>query len=341
MPLISVIILTWNGIQKGLLEECLSSVLPQADESHEIIVVDNGSSDETVSWVREHVGDAVRLIAIPENQGYAEGNNVGIREAKGQWIVLLSNDTAVDPSWLAEIAAAIARHPDAGMFTPKILNYYRRDEIDNTGHIIYPDGLARGHHRIERDDGRFDEEREALSPSGCSGVYRRELLEQVGPLDGTFFAYCEDVDLGLRARWAGWRCWYIPRAVLYHKYSATMGGYSAFKVFLVERNRIWSLLKNFPQREILLSPFYTFYRYLMHLKGALSGQGAAGKFAGEFPVWLLFWTTVKAILAGLGGAPRILRERRRLAPTRKLSSGEFRELLSRYRLTAVEAALKE
>jgi GT2 family glycosyltransferase len=338
-PQFSVIILNWNG--KPLLEECLTSVLSQIFLDFETIVVDNGSTDGSVEFLKERWGEKIQMIPLSSNNGFAGGNNTGIRAAKGKFVVLLNNDTAVDTGWLSALHGAILRHSEAGMFTPKILNYYRRDEIDNTGHVIYPDGLARGRHRLERDDGRFDEEGETLWPSGCAGVYRMDMLEEVGLLDDSFFAYGEDVDLGLRARWAGWKCFYVPAAVVYHKYSATTGTYTPQKAFLVERNRLWILFKNFPLREILLSPLYTFYRYGMHLRGVLSGKGASARFAKDFSVGRLVAVTLKAEFSALGGLPRILAERWRLRKIRTLSGKEFRLLLRRYGMTAAEVALKD
>jgi len=338
-PFFSVIILTWNG--RDLLDECLESVLSQSFTDFETIVVDNGSTDGTVDFLRERWGERIRLVAMPCNRGFAGGNNAGIREARGTYIVLLNNDTAVDPGWLSALSGAIRRHPDAGMFTPKILNYYRRDEIDNTGHVIYPDGLARGRHRLEKDDGRFDEEGEVLHPSGCAGVYKREMFEFIGLLDDAFFAYGEDVDLGLRARWAGWGCRYVPDAVVYHKYSATTGTYSPQKAFLVERNRLWVLFKNFPLREILLSVPYTAGRYAMHWRGAISGKGASGRFVRELSAWKLVGVILKAEVAGLAGLPRVLRQRRENRRLRRITSAQFRDFLRRFSMTAEEAALKD
>jgi len=337
-PLFSVIILNWNG--RHLMEECIGTVAAQSFRDFESIVVDNGSTDGSAVWLKERWGEEISVVALPSNLGFAGGNSAGIRIARGKYVILLNNDTAVDPGWLAALAGAARRHPDAGMFTPKILNYYRRDEIDNTGLVIYPDGLARGRHRLEKDDGRFDEEGEALVPSGCAGVYRKEMLDEVGPLDDTFFAYGEDVDLGLRARWAGWRCLYVPTAVVYHKYSATTGGYSLRKAFLVERNRIWLLLKNFPPWDICLSPFFTVWRYAMHLVGALFGKGASGEISGRFVVVRLFLTVLKAEAAAAGGLYRILRERRKFRRKRKISPGEFRNLLKRFAMDARETAFK-
>lgn len=338
-PLFSVIILNWNG--KHLLEECLSSIRSQTFRDFETIVVDNGSTDGSADWVKEHWAESVSTVALPSNFGFAGGNNAGIRLARGRYVILLNNDTAVDPGWLAAMDAAVRRHPDAGMFTPKILNYYRRDEIDNTGHLIYPDGLARGRDRLEKDDGRFDEEGETLWPSGCAGVYKKEMLDEIGLLDESFFAYGEDVDLGLRGRWAGWKCIYVPSANVYHKYSATTGMYSPQKAFLAERNRLWLLFKNFPVVDILCSPFHTVLRYSLHLKGAITGKGASGRFAREFSVGALLRVILKAEVAALRGLPEILRKRRESRVYRRIGAREFRRLVRRFALTAEEVALKD
>ncbi|MGB7972441.1 MAG: glycosyltransferase family 2 protein [Candidatus Deferrimicrobiaceae bacterium] len=338
-PVFSVIVLNWNG--RHLLEECLESVRSQSFRDFEMIVVDNGSTDGSVSLLQERWGGKMELIFLASNMGFAGGNNAGIRKAKGKYVILLNNDTEVDPDWLLAVHRAISRHPEAGMFTPKILNYYCRDEIDNTGHLIYPDGLARGHNRLEKNDGRFDEEREALYPSGCAGVYKKEMLDGIGLLDETFFAYGEDVDLGLRARWAGWKCFYVPDAVVYHKYSATTGTYSSRKAFLVERNRLWILFGNFPLKDILVSPFYTAHRYAMHFLGAVSGRGASGKFTKEHSLWRLIVTILRAEFAAFFGIPRVLRQRMANRRNRRITVAQFRLLLRRFAMSAEEIALKD
>lgn len=338
-PFFSVIVLNWNG--RHLLAECLDSVLAQSFRDFEVLVVDNGSTDGSAAFVRERYGERVRLHELPENLGFAGGCNAGIPRSRGTYAILLNNDTEVDPGWLAALADAAARRGDAGMFTPKILNFYRRDEIDNTGHVIYPDGLARGRHRLERDDGRFDAEGEALLPSGCAGVYRRRMLDEIGLLDEEFFAYGEDVDLGLRARWAGWSCVYVPSAIVYHKYSETAGAFSRRKAFLVERNRIFVLVKNFPVREILLSPFWTICRYLVHLRGALTGRGAAGRLAAQVSPGVLVGTVLEADWEGMLALPRLVRQRRAQRGLRRIATSRFRDLLRRHRMGAAEVALKD
>ncbi|MBI5444621.1 MAG: glycosyltransferase family 2 protein [Deltaproteobacteria bacterium] len=331
--------MNWNGLEH--LPGCLDSIAAQSFRDFDVIVVDNGSADGSLEWLRRQRDDRVKVVSLPDNRGFAGGCNAGMQGSGGRYVVLLNNDTVVDPGWLRALSGAIERHVDAGMFTPKILNYHRRDEIDNVGHLIYPDGLARGHHRLEKDDGRFDGEREALYPSGCAGVYRREMLDEIGLLDESFFAYCEDVDLGLRARWAGWTCWYVPEAVVYHKYSASSGAYSPQKAFLVERNRFWTLLKNFPLREILVSPLWTLFRYALQVYGTVTGQGASAEMARQFSVGQMLGAVVRAYGGAVAGIPRILDERRRQLAHRRIAVSEFRALLKRFRLSAVEVALKE
>jgi len=335
----SVIILNWNG--KHLLEECLDSVLAQTFRTFETIVVDNGSNDGSPDFLRTRYGDLLRLIALPENFGYAGGNNRGIEAADGTWIVFLNNDTQVDPRWLEELADAISRHPDASIFACKVLNYFRRDEIDTVGHLLYPDGINRGRGRLEKDRGQYDREEEVFFPSGCAAAYRKDLLDAIGGFDESFFAYGDDTELGLRARLYGASCLLAPGAVVYHKYSETTGTYSEFKVYQVERNRVWVLLKCFPLRWILLSPFYTIVRMTHHVTATLRGQGASGRFTEKGSAWGLFRTVLRAYWDALARMPSVLAKRRESRHLRKVPAGQFTDWLRRFRLTAREVAWKD
>lgn len=338
-PFFSVIVLNWNGRQ--FLEECLDSVLTQSFRDLELIVVDNGSTDGSVEFVRRRYGDAVRLVELPENTGFAGGNNRGIEVARGKWIVFLNNDTQADPHWLEELHLASERHPDVQIFACKVLNYYRRDEIDTVGHLMFPDGINRGRGRLETDRGQYDIEEEVFFPSGCAAAYRKDLLDAIGGFDESFFAYGDDTDLGLRARVCGSLCLLVPKAVVYHKYSGTAGSYSKFKVYHVERNRVWVLLKYFPLRWILLSPFYTIERVAHHLAAARRGRGAAGKFVERGSAWALTRVVARAYLHALAGIPHALRERRRIMALRKATTAQFTEWMRKYRLSVEEVAWKE
>ena len=132
---------------------------------------------------------------------------------------------------------------------------------------------------MDRDTGRFDRPEDVLVPSGCAALYRRAMLEEIGTFDEAFFMYCDDVDLGLRGRVAGWRCRYAPDALVRHRYSLSAGKYSLRKVFLVERNRVWVMLKSFPWTLIALSVPWTALRLWWHAYAAWRGRGGAGRAA--------------------------------------------------------------
>ena len=308
-PCFSVIVVNWNG--KHLLGECLDSVLCEQDGSLEIIVVDNGSTDGSAEFVLERYGSRVRLIELAGNEGWAGGNNRGIETATGEHLLLLNNDACLEMGFFRHLREGIARHPDAGMYSTRILNYQDRTQIDNTGHVIFRDGTARGRSRLKKDGPEFDREAEVLCPSGAAGVYSRKLIDRVGPVDERYFAYGEDTELGLRARKAGFSCYYVPKAVVYHKYSATGGPYTPEKVFLVERNRLWTLLKLYPW-SVAVSPVLTLARYLHGLYGLLAGKGATGKLREGHSPRDIFLALFRADRDALAEAPEMLRARRGL-----------------------------
>jgi len=335
----SVIVLNWNGREH--LAGCLDSLRAQTIKPFEILVVDNGSTDGSADFIEKHYGDLVTLIRSPGNLGFAAGNNLAIARTGGRYVALLNNDAEADPRWLELSGAALERSPRAGMCAAKILNHQHRDIIDNTGHLIYRDGLNRGRGRLERDHGQYDDETEALFPSGCAAVYRKAMLDEIGGFDEDFFAYGDDTDIGLKGRLAGWGCVFEPRAVVYHKYSGSTGHYSPFKAFHVERNRVWIAVKYFPLSTLLANPFYAGIRYMLQAWGAISGTGAAGRFVREQSPWQLAWILVRANVAALAGLPRMLARRRQIRRMTRVTRTEIRSWFRRHRISAAELALKE
>jgi GT2 family glycosyltransferase len=336
--LVSVVIVNWNG--RHLLPECLDSVFQQTFRDFEVIVVDNGSQDGSGEFVRSSY-PAVILISLQTNRGFAGGSNAGMRAASGDYIALLNNDTRTDPGWLAGLVAAAERSPSAGMWACKILSYDDPGVIDNVGLLIYRDGLARGKGRLERDHGQYDQAGEALFPSGCAGLYRRRMLDEIGLFDEEFFAYADDVDLGLRARLAGWGCIYVPEARVYHRYSASSSTYSSFKAFLVERNRVWVLLKYYPFELVLVSPVFTLQRLMLQFYGAMTGRGASGKFSAQQGTWSAGIILLKAWCSALASIVKVFKERFRTAPLRRISRRELYRLFSAFGISASEIALKD
>ncbi|NLX99074.1 MAG: glycosyltransferase family 2 protein [Rhodopirellula sp.] len=328
----SVIVVNYNGI--ALLADCLNSLAAQTYRDFEVIFVDNGSSDGSVAQAVALMPD-VRIVALNENLGFAGGNNAGIRRAQGSNIVLLNNDTLVDPHFLEELVRGVDCGRRVGMVAPKILNYYDRTRIDSVGGLVLcRDGLGQGRGRGERDEGQYDGLGEVLVPSGCAALFRRELLDECGLFDERFFAYCEDMDLGLRACWAGWVAVSAPEAVVYHKYSGSSGAYSPLKMFLVERNHFFVALKNFTCFMLLALPLWSVYRYLLMAYVVATGKGK-GKAGAK---WELASALVRAHFAAIAACPSVLRSKSGL---RRIAPGQFAKLLRRHRLSLRQMILSD
>lgn len=336
---VSVLVVNWNGREH--LDICFGSLLRQTLPGAELIMVDNGSTDGSLDYVRERFGDAVRVIALPTNIGYGAALNVGIQAARGRYLCALNNDTEVEAGCLAALFAAAVRYPDAGSFAPKILAFDDRRCIDNVGHLLYADGLSRGRGRLEEDRGQYDRDEEILLFSGCAVLLRREMLADVGLFDEDLFAYCEDTDLGLRAQLRGWSCRSVPTAMVYHKYSASTAHYSPMKAFLVERNRAWVALKCLPAPLLLVSPVFTVLRLGAQAIGALTHRGAAGRFATDHSTGALAAVFLRAVAAAVHGLPRAWRKRRVVQQQRRISNRDALAWVTRYGMGVREIAWKD
>ncbi len=337
-PLVSVIVVNWNG--KAYLGACLTSLCNQTFLDFELIVVDNGSTDGSVEIVRSHFPDCL-IIQNTSNYGFARGNNQGIEKAKGRYIVLLNNDAEAESHWLEELVKVAEEDQRIGMLASKIYLQGGHKIIDNVGHLIYRDGLNRGRGRLEADHGQFEQMEEVLFPSGCAALYRREMLEEIGLFDEDFFAYGDDTDLGLKGRLAGWKCLYVPTAIVFHRYSQSSGSYSPFKAFYVERNRVWIAIKYFPLSLLLKSPFYTLLRFLLQGYGALTGQGAAGRFTQEYSHLLLLRVLLKAYLAAFKGIPKMWKKRKEMEKWIRVSKKETLTWFDRFGIGARKISLQD
>jgi GT2 family glycosyltransferase len=338
-PVVSVVIVNWNG--ERLLDECLTALAAQTlRDEMEVVVVDNGSIDDSLAVLERHASLA-RVIANTTNVGFAAGCNQGIRATSAEFVALLNNDAIAEPDWLAQLVAAMRREPRLGSATSKVLAYDDRALFDNAGHVLYADGLTRGRGRLERDRGQYEREEEVFCISGCAALLRRSMLDDVGLLDETFFAYCEDADLGFRARLRGWRCHYVPSAVVYHKFSASTDAFSPLKALNVERNRLWLALKNLPLPWLLLSPGFTLLRYGWQAYGALRGRGASGRFAEQASRGALARILVSAYGQAARGVPRALAQRRAIQAGRTVPLREVWAWRRRFGIDARRIALME
>jgi GT2 family glycosyltransferase len=308
----SIIIPNWNGAHH--LPTCLDSLRRQSYPDFEVIVVDNGSSDGSLELLGRDYPE-VKVVALPENRGFAGGVNAGIREAQGEIIAVFNNDAEADPRWLEKLAGALARHPEAGMATPKVLLFDRREVINTAGDFYGVDGVPGNRGVWQRDEGQFDREEYVFGAAGVAAAYRRAMLDEVGLFDEDFFAFCEDVDLAWRAQLAGWKCVYVPQAVVYHKLSATGGGKIAS--YYCGRNFIYVMTKNYPTT-LLKKHWWRIVRAQIDIAWealkAWRGEAARARLRGQ--------------LAGLWGLRQMLANRRVVQASKRVSDEYLESILT-------------
>jgi GT2 family glycosyltransferase len=306
-PRLTVVILNYNG--RHLLETLLPSVRDQRYRDFRVVVVDNGSADGSPAWLRDSWPE-VEVVALAENIGVTRALNVCAHSADSELVALLNNDLELDPGALGALVEAMDADPEAGSAAPKLCDFRERGVIDGAGDLF----LWRGHgHRRghgERDRGQYDQPGEIFGACGGASVYRRVALQSVGGFDESFGAYFEDVDWSLRAQLAGWRCRYVPSAVVFHMGSATLGReLNDFTRYHLWRNGIWVVLKGLPVATLL-----------RHAPELLTGQAinlAAAWWDRKLEVW---WHAVRDALAAL---PRVLGERRRIQRARRVTPREL------------------
>jgi GT2 family glycosyltransferase len=291
VPRASVVIPTWDGAD--LLRQALLSLRAQTLQDFEVVVVDNGSRDHTAAMLSAEFPE-VRVVWFPENRGFAPAVNAGVRTARGDVVALLNNDAEAEPGWLAALVAALDRRPDVGAVASKMLNASDPSLIDSAWDAmgLAPFNVGRG----EPDGPRFNSGREVLSACAGAAAYRREFFDRVGHFDEDFFAWFEDVELGIRGQLAGYRCWYEPAAVVRHRFSSTAARMPDRKIFLLIRNGLILFFQTMPLRRLVLwGPVILLWPWLDPIfYGRPLRLTARG--------WFAFWAAV----------PRVLRNRRRI-----------------------------
>ena len=264
-PKVAIIVLNWNGKQETI--GCLESLKQITYSNYEILLVDNGSTDGSVRCFKERYPE-IKIIVNEENLGFAEGNNIAIKVALKdkymKYIVLLNNDTKVEPYWLEELVKVAEPDKRVGSCQSKILSMSNPNILDAVGISISKNGGAIQDGYKTRDIGKYKQVKEIFGVCAGAALYRREMLTQIGLFDEDFFAYYEDVDLALRARLAGWKSMYVPEAIVYHIHSSTLGKNSNFKRYLLERNTYYYIIKNLPTKIVI--KFLVFRPIIIALK---------------------------------------------------------------------------
>lgn len=302
-PLLTVAVLSYDG--RHLLESIMPSLARQSFRDFEVVVVDNGSRDDTVAWLGEHWPQA-QIVSLEQNIGVTAALNVCARAGHGDLVALLNNDLELDPDCLGELVGALREHPEAGWAGAKLRDFQQRDTIDGAGDVFTwaATGGRRGHG--ERDVGQFDQPRAIFGACGGAALYRRRALEQVGDFDEDFFAFYEDVDWNLRAQLAGLSCRYVPTAVVYHMGSATIGrGLSDFTRYHLWRNTLWIIAKDLPASSLVRHAPHLLLGQLVNLAVAIRDRKLA--------IWLRVWRDA------LRGLPGVLRKRRAVQARRRIT----------------------
>jgi GT2 family glycosyltransferase len=317
------------------LVECLETLARQTRRDFEVVIVDNSGkglvgAGEAGRW-------GARVIEPGRNLGFGAAINLGFHQSRSPYLAALNDDAAPRTEWIAALVAAAEAHPEAGMFASQV-RFYGEEHLDSAGMVVGRDGSSkqRGHLFPAAE---FEREQEVLLPSASAALYRRAMLEEIGLFDEDFFLYCEDTDLGLRARWAGWKCIYVPGAVVEHHYSHSAGRASRLKAYYVERNRLFVAAKNFPARMLWQVPFAAMARYWWHLRSMALGRGTAAQFRreGNSSVRLVM-IVMRAHWALARNARRLFQKRREIQSRAKVSRSEFTRLLRAHSIRARRVA---
>ncbi len=314
-PLVDIIIPHYNG--KEILYNCLYSLDKMTYPNAKIWVVDNGSTDDSVSYVKSQF-DWVNVLHPGENLGYAGGCNFGVEKTTGKYLVFLNNDTEQEPEWLDYLVEFAEKKTEIAALQPKLLSIQNRNQgkrvFDYAGaaggmvdHFGYPYAYGRIMNETEEDKGQYDEPREIFWASGAAMFVRRLALEKLGAFDDDFFAHMEEIDLCWRFQLAGYKVHSVPKAIVYHYGGATLKSGSVQKVYLNHRNNLFMLLKNMEGLKMLaVMPL----RLLLEMA---AGLFYAFKFQLNYSI-----VPIQAVIWNILNLNRILKKRREIQSYRQV-----------------------
>ncbi len=306
--MVSIIIPNYNGIEH--LKICFDSLRNQSDREYKIILVDNDSKDDSVKFTEQNYPE-VKILKLNSNTGFAKAVNEGIKYSqqyvKGEFILLLNNDTECDRNFLSEMIKGF-KNNDTGIVACKMINFYDRTKIDDAGDFIKRKGSPYARGFEEKDLGQFDKKEYIFGACAGAAMYKQEVFDRIGLFDEDFFAYYEDVDFSFKAQLAGYKCYYNPSAVCYHKRGATTASKIGFQTMLCEKNLVALRIKNYPFSLLLTSfPFFVIVRikryYIFLTRYSFS----------------LFMSALKGYFKGLLEVPKSLRKRSMIQKNRKVS----------------------
>jgi GT2 family glycosyltransferase len=294
---------TWNSAQ--YLSGCLDALVAQVFKDFEVVLIDNGSTDGCLGVVNNYMSLLkIRIEKLGENKGFAAANNLGARLARGQWLALLNSDAFPEPDWLEKLLGAAGNDPAFSFFASRQLQSNASHLLDGAGDVFHISGVAWRRYS-GWPAGQFGlKMQEVFSPCAAAALYSRQAFLEVGGFDEDFFSYHEDVDLGFRLRLRGFRCLYVPEAVVHHIGSASYGKASAFAIYHGHRNLVWTYIKNMPPVLFwLYLPIHLLMNLIFLLYFSTRGQSKA------------IWRAKRDALRGLG---RMLRKREEIQRQRRV-----------------------
>lgn len=247
---VTIVIPNYNG--KHFMEPCLASLREQTCHDYRILVVDNASTDGSIEYMKENYPE-IDVIALDQNYGFSRAVNVGIQHSTTPYVILLNNDTTVDPHYVEEMIRAIEKSPRIFSVSSKMIQMYHPELIDSAGDLytLIGWGICRG---TGRPITNYTEADEIFTACAGAAIYRRSAFKTIGYFDENHFAYLEDIDVGYRAKIYGYKNMYCPTALVYHVGSGTSGSkYNSFKVKLSARNNIYLNYKNMPALQLILN----------------------------------------------------------------------------------------
>lgn len=274
--MVSIVIPNYNG--NKYLKECVESIYKQYKNNIELIIIDNASEDGNYKWLKTYRG--LVFIRLDQNYGFSKAVNEGIKLAKGEYVLLLNNDTVLEDNFLYELIEIMKQDNKIFAVSSKMISYYNKNIIDDAGDEYNILGWT-----LKRGDGKsveyYSQSGEVFSVCAGAALYRKSIFEKIGYFDEHFFAYMEDVDISYRAHLYGYKTMYCADAKVYHIGSATSGSrYNSFKVKLAARNNIFVIYKNMPVWQIFInSPFLSIgfiIKYLFFLKKGLGDSYKEG-----------------------------------------------------------------
>jgi hypothetical protein len=300
-----VIIPNLNG--ETLLPICLESLKKQTFQDFDIIVVDNGSSDSSLTILKQY--PEIRILSLNRNYGFAFAVNRGIEATTGEFISLLNNDMELDSKWLEELYRVLIEHIEAGACGPKVMRYWERDRINVLGIRLNSNGEAVIIGAGKRDEGQYEEIRYVFGVNAGASLYRRKMFKDIGFFDENFFASFEDVDFSFRAQLAGYKALYVPKSIAYHMVGATIKRKKYLPTYFNNRNKIIFFWKDMPT-EIIKKHFWK----ILYSKSSLFFKRVIFNFYKLRTFYFLSGT-----FAAYVNLPYILRERKRIQSSKRVS----------------------